>query len=1212
AGNDFLSGGEGDDLLVGGAGNDELDGGEGVDILAGGFGNDVYFGRAGDTIQDDSGTNTLVLDGSITTENLEVTQFYGEDGISYLELKASGETEGVSILEGEFGHVSSYQFADGTTLTHGELVEGYAGDLFIESQGFFSAPLQGGRGNDVILAGDSGDSLHGGSGNDGLIGGQGEDDLYGGEGDDALDGGAHYDRLEGGNGRDRYLVTWGMGHDTIYESDDGSESVLRLDEGVGFSSLTAERQGDDLTVRFRRSGEGVTIANYYAEDGDWLIETSQGEVQALDDFIANAQPDDVDDVAAAKDLYRDTLAATYRAHILHDGYRLGADGAYHRNETSTVHSSNDTTTTHTHTRNTYSTSQRASDDSFIVTSTQWNNALIESTSTTTQVAQARTGGGSSGQRYSRDIRPTYSHANSRLGSLGYSTGSPSSASPQFYPTGSGNFGVSMPAGSTLMVVGGGFNPYSGSSGYSSASNSFMPAGVWIYPPGYFGGSQAPAPIAERRWGVNSGGTPAAVFRTLTTRRMEYLETFVAEEVTAGTGNNSIEATGYALVDAGAGHDFIEAFDDDFYYDLRTADDAQIGGFYAGNTGEDLILGSGRDDVIAGGEDADYMDGREGHDTYLVDPSESGEDVVHDTGVDFYHSEIPPVLYTDTLRFFSGVELEDLAFSWSEQAADSGLGWMQAYQALTLRWGPDRAVHIVVPPVEDQYIDHWSDDEPLPSGRGIEVVSFDSGQTVSLGSLMDLAPDAPTFDVAELDNVLHGSAREDLISGRGGHDVLFGADGSDGLQGDGGADIVFGGAGDDALATIDYEYEYWTPDGEVEMESSGDPWHDYLDGGEGNDEMMVQGGAAFVAGGAGFDTVNIQDGDAIVGWNAGDGDEAIYIDWGRLTISLGEGIEASDLSLSGGEGTSLYLHIGDETISIQGWESAELYLQRFNEGESAVFDLRWLLDEFDPETQTFSDVLADYVVAERAGPAAVGGLLAANYAANGTFAALSFGQVHELLDGYGFGAVAYYGTMGDDALLGSEDDDYLQAHDGDDVLAGGAGYDTMEGGAGSDLYQYAIGDDWDMVRDTGTHGVDAIVFGEGITLEMLHWDFGYDELVIGEDGGLVIEGTTGLDLSRSAIEEVRFADGTVVSWTALAQSFTDIFGTEDDDELFGSDGAERIFALDGNDYVEAGDGNDMLVGGSGDDELRGGAGDDTYVFEAGDGEDVIADFEGGST
>ena len=59
-GNDHLTGGTGNDLIVGGTGNDHLDGGAGNDVLSGGSGRDHLFGRDGlDVLIGGSGSDDL-------------------------------------------------------------------------------------------------------------------------------------------------------------------------------------------------------------------------------------------------------------------------------------------------------------------------------------------------------------------------------------------------------------------------------------------------------------------------------------------------------------------------------------------------------------------------------------------------------------------------------------------------------------------------------------------------------------------------------------------------------------------------------------------------------------------------------------------------------------------------------------------------------------------------------------------------------------------------------------------------------------------------------------------------------------------------------------------------------------------------------------------------------------------------------------------------
>jgi Ca2+-binding RTX toxin-like protein len=168
-----LSGSGMDDVLVGGAEADRLSGGDGVDVLKGGAGDDLLDPGAGtgQKVLGGKGTDTLTLalDGAVTVRDGSVSGAVGAD-LSRVELvRASG--------------------GDGNDR--------------IDSRGFSGvATLQGGDGNDVLIAGDGDDLVSGGPGDDRLTGGDGDDRISGEDGDDRLRGGAGDDRLNGGPGRD--------------------------------------------------------------------------------------------------------------------------------------------------------------------------------------------------------------------------------------------------------------------------------------------------------------------------------------------------------------------------------------------------------------------------------------------------------------------------------------------------------------------------------------------------------------------------------------------------------------------------------------------------------------------------------------------------------------------------------------------------------------------------------------------------------------------------------------------------------------------------------------------------------------------------------------------------------------------------------------------------------------------------------------------------
>jgi Ca2+-binding RTX toxin-like protein len=152
-GNDLLSGGPGNDTLVGMFGNDLLDGGEGNDTMIGGTGDDIYFvDSAHDVLIDVGGSDEVRT--SLATFSLA----------------------GLPALENLTG-----------LLTTGQV-------------------LTGNGAANVITGGSGGDTLDGGDNDDVLRGGAGTDTLYGRGGNDILDGEAGADAMAGGVGNDIYVV----------------------------------------------------------------------------------------------------------------------------------------------------------------------------------------------------------------------------------------------------------------------------------------------------------------------------------------------------------------------------------------------------------------------------------------------------------------------------------------------------------------------------------------------------------------------------------------------------------------------------------------------------------------------------------------------------------------------------------------------------------------------------------------------------------------------------------------------------------------------------------------------------------------------------------------------------------------------------------------------------------------------------------------------
>ncbi|MEQ1844785.1 MAG: calcium-binding protein, partial [Nitrospira sp.] len=276
ADDDQLFGDEGDDVLDGGAGEDLLVGGAGVDVLQGGAGADTYVFNLGDgvdTIIDTAGEgNKLVFGTGVSQEAITL-------GIGSLLVRVGSNGDAIHIQgfnpadPTQSAGIDLFEFADGTTLTHAQLVErgfdliGTAADDFLDG-GETYQKVFGLAGNDVLLGGTGNNVLDGGAGNDSLNSGEGQDTLLGGIGNDVLDGGAGADVLDGGSGNDRmaggvgsdiYRFSIGNGFDQIVDQAE-TGAVNQVVFGSGISSVGLRyRIGSGLELPVGNLGEGLSL-----------------------------------------------------------------------------------------------------------------------------------------------------------------------------------------------------------------------------------------------------------------------------------------------------------------------------------------------------------------------------------------------------------------------------------------------------------------------------------------------------------------------------------------------------------------------------------------------------------------------------------------------------------------------------------------------------------------------------------------------------------------------------------------------------------------------------------------------------------------------------------------------------------------------------------------------------------------------------------------
>ena len=151
--------------------------------------------------------------------------------------------------------------------------------------------IQGGAGNDTILAGlgddlseggEGNDQLEGGEGNDTLIGGVGDDYLYGNEGDDSGLGGAGNDTFEGHYGNDYFFGGAGddrmlgdSGNDTLIGGDGndwlrGSVGYDSLEGGLGDDYLWTGYQDDTIRLEDNFGNDTIEMEDIDETYGDIL------------------------------------------------------------------------------------------------------------------------------------------------------------------------------------------------------------------------------------------------------------------------------------------------------------------------------------------------------------------------------------------------------------------------------------------------------------------------------------------------------------------------------------------------------------------------------------------------------------------------------------------------------------------------------------------------------------------------------------------------------------------------------------------------------------------------------------------------------------------------------------------------------------------------------------------------------------------------------
>ena len=227
---DSLTGGPGDDELLGGAGSDFFREGpqaSGSDVLRGGPGFDhvLYAGRRRDVAADPDGDRDDGEVGENDRISSDVEALSGGSGNDRLS------TVGARGLR--------------------------AGDV---PSPVWDAELYGGRGNDRLVGQAARERLYGDAGADFLDGAGGSDDLDGEAGNDRLRGGTGDDGLAGGAGDDR--LDGELGSDVLF----GDEGDDRLRGGPGLDKLFGDLNGPAGDDRLSGGGGADLLEDAFGRD----------------------------------------------------------------------------------------------------------------------------------------------------------------------------------------------------------------------------------------------------------------------------------------------------------------------------------------------------------------------------------------------------------------------------------------------------------------------------------------------------------------------------------------------------------------------------------------------------------------------------------------------------------------------------------------------------------------------------------------------------------------------------------------------------------------------------------------------------------------------------------------------------------------------------------------------------------------------------------
>lgn len=496
----------------------------------------------------------------------------------------------------------------------------------------------------------------------------------------------------------------------------------------------------------------------------------------------------------------------------------------------------------------------------------------------------------------------------------------------------------------------------------------------------------------------------------------------------------------------------------------SGDDSKIAGGNDADTidglaGDDRILGYGNDDAINGGDGNDFIYGQSGADTIL---GGAGNDVIF------------------------GNEDDDIIYG--EAGSDTLIGG-----------------------AGDDIINGGADADYLIGDAGNDKLFGEDGDDVLIGDAGDdliFGDDGDDMLIGGADNdALSGGLGNDHLIGGTGDDLLAGGDGDDEIVGEEGNDIASGGAGNDQI---------FGGDGDDELAGGDDD--DQIYGGDGNDDLDGDGGNDVILAGAGIDTVDGGDGNDLIHGHSLDSMTVsdILFDNPNVVYSSATGSFYQFVNSGASATAAATLAAGTALSGVNGHlavitSQAELdYLDQIanptNAGNTGSYWLSggdhatedvwvwddgaeagsqyWAGDDGGAPVNNFPDLWVpgqpndgasgDYTYLWSAqdgladAPVGHGFTHFSGYLIEWEGGLFSDDNAADILNG-GAGNDWIYGWGGNDTIDGGEDNDVVFGGDGNDTLSGGAGDDTVFGQDGNDTI-YGDGLSAEIVMEAGRTSV----------------------------------------------------------------------------------------------------------------------------------------------